>query len=665
MITREESQIRSIAARAAPLWERPTRAAVTTASPDLKLAERRLERWQQILGDKDLLNRRLLSSSLAVASLEGVLGQAEDTAQGAVPPWAAALESILSFYSAPTPIEETRDKGDGSYEPTRPLPFQDVFSGFIQYARQEIKTEGGSALEVLSPSALKDLEQQLLAHLTFVANLAVGRAFYEFRFERAPASAIESVWQQQKRSTEIYWAYVRHMYEGGLIKLLNEHPVLARLLCQSVEQWVKASIHFCQRFKEDFPDLRALFGWTIEQPEGAVARLRTDLSDRHRGGQTVADCILRTGERVIYKPRTVKPELAFYGFIDWLNQQGLPCDLKVLRALDRATHGWVEPVAFTPCCTHAEVENFYRRTGMLLGVLHVLGVTDVHRENLIACGEHPVVVDLETLLSEGWQVSQGPSQEAPGDDNLNAEPSVLSTGLLPRWQTSQDGRQFDMSALGADGTQDPDIRVQAWQSINTDQMMLSGDTKFEAPLNHRVRLDGKLPSAADHLPVFLEGFKQVYDCLLKNREQLLSDGRLLTSFDNLDLRILVRSTSTYTRIHLHLLHPEFLRDGIDRSIEIEWLARPLSGTPEPSEGRKLLYELERAAMENLDIPHFSTLTWSNLEQKPGDEDLAFLYKKRDSRVIERRLASLSPNDFIRQVAIIEKAVRWRFVNERN
>jgi lantibiotic modifying enzyme len=94
-------------------------------------------------------------------------------------------------------------------------------------------------------------------------------------------------------------------------------------------------------------------------------------------------------------------------------------------------------------------------------------------------------------------------------------------------------------------------------------------------------------------------------------------------FDDLGLRILVRSTTTYTRLHLHLMHPEFLKDGVDRSIELEWFARPLSGTTTPPKGRKLLYERERLAMENLDIPHFATSNWRSMEHEPYDEDLHF------------------------------------------
>jgi lantibiotic modifying enzyme len=125
--------------------------------------------------------------------------------------------------------------------------------------------------------------------------------------------------------------------------------------------------------------------------------------------------------------------------------------------------------------------------------------------------------------------------------------------------------------------------------------------------------------------------------------------------------VLVRSTATYTRLHLHLLHPEFLADGIDRSIELEWLARPFTATRTPKQARLLLYETERVAMERLDIPHFGTSHWRTIQMAGEEPDLVLLCGERDSRVLRRRLLGLSDNDRRRQLAAIEEAVVRRSV----
>jgi type 2 lantibiotic biosynthesis protein LanM len=646
-----EKLIRSIASRATPLWERQ----IGDGQPQLERlklkADQRLSRWRELLGDPRVFNKRLRCSRIPRRAIRNLLSGRQQSAE--LPGWAETLAIILrTCYASSTAHCETTDP---LFAENKPFPFQEVLIGFLQHARESLKCEAAGTLEVLCGPAVAELERSLMSHLTFVASRTIGHDFYKFRFERAPASAIETVWSEQAPSTEIYSAYVRHMHEGGLLQLLDTYPVLGRLLAQLVEQWVHASADLCKRFFYDFEDLRRFFAWKVDQPLGAVTRLRTDLSDRHYGGRTVSECVLSTNEVVIYKPRTVQPEIAYYQFIDWLNRRGLSLDLKVIRALDRTTHGWVEFVPYSDCQTQEEVQRFYRRCGILTAVFYVLGTTDVHSENLIASGEHPVVVDLETLLSGSAKETQ--DQRLGSGEN---GPSVMSSGFLPQWQIASDGHKFDMSALAADDAQDPGTRFPIWQNINTDQMTFSETNAASDPLVHRVKLNGDFPPAMDHLPEILHGFKEAYSLLLSGRQELLANKKLLDEFDQLELRILVRGSVTYAEIHLHLLHPEFLKDGIDRSIELEWLARPLSATARPEKSRILLYETERAAMESLDIPHFSTSAWRDMEASPDDPDMYNLCGKRDSRVLRERLAYLSAADCAKQLAAIENAVRSRF-----
>ena len=197
-------------------------------------------------------------------------------------------------------------------------------------------------------------------------------------------------------------------------------------------------------------------------------------------------------------------------------------------------------------------------------------------------------------------------------------------------------------------------------TVNTDQMYVVEDAGVGVSANHRVRLDNGSPTVADHLQDFLGGFKEAYCCLLANRDKLLADDALLATFDDLELRVLVRSTDTYTRLHLHLLHPEYLEDGIDRSLELEWLARPLCATRSPRKGRFQVYQWERVAMEMLDIPHFGTSGWRAIEHADDDDDFLVLCGDRNSQVLRRRLIGLSKADCARQVAIIEEAILSRF-----
>jgi lantibiotic modifying enzyme len=122
----------------------------------------------------------------------------------------------------------------------------------------------------------------------------------------------------------------------------------------------------------------------------------------------------------------------------------------------------------------------------------------------------------------------------------------------------------------------------------------------------------------------------------------------------------LRDTSTYARLLLHLLQPDLLHDGLDRSIEIEWLARPLSVAVHSPMARLSIYDVERRAMEVQDVPRFTTTTWNAITERSEDDDLLALGNGRTPETFYTRLQALSEADLVEQLAVIEEAVRERF-----
>ena len=582
------------AQRAAPLWERA----------DTSVDDRRVARWSEVLGSRELWNRRMRS-----APRIPVRPHAD---------WVPVLRGVLQ--QTPATLEEQ----DGDR-----VPFGHALAPFIRHARRRLAARAGHARAVLVPAALAALEAELREHLGLVASLALGRIFYDFRFALAPLAAFEDVWSQQTPSTVIYRQFVTHLLTGGWRDVFEKYPVLARVMAQSVEQWTENSSRLCQRIEADLPRLRKHFG----ECALPIVSISTGLSDRHNGGQSVASLTFANDRRLIYKPRSVKPEIFFNRVLHWINRRGLTLKLQTVHALDRRAYGWMEFVPNRTCEHASEVSRFYARAGALLAVMHALGVSDIHYENVIASGEDPVVVDLETLLAE-------------------RSGSVLGTGFLPRPPSAKEN-DADASALGASVVQDSGLRFPMWQHVNTDQMTLVDGAPREAE-QHRARLSGTLVSAADHVRELKSGFREAYACLLDHRKALTAD-RMLTGLDRLELRILLRDSATYGQMHLHLLYPEHLEDGIDRSIELEWLARPLCIRATPSRGRVAVYEHERSAMERLDLPLFTTQTWRAMRHDPSTQEARAFGTPRDAKALKRRLAQLSDRDRRRQLAAITRA----------
>ena len=217
---------------------------------------------------------------------------------------------------------------------------------------------------------------------------------------------------------------------------------------------------------------------------GNVVELQPSLSDAHRGGRSVVALTFASGRRLVYKPKDMGTEAAYQRLLAWLNDQGAPLSFKVLKVLDRSTHGWEEFVPHLPCQNPDEGRRYYERAGMLLCLFYVLEVTDCHYENIVASGEYPVLVDAETVMHHRAGAL------IPADDNARSEAfdqidhSVLRTGLLPRWELSADKRTaYHMSGLGEADEQELPVRAPTWVRANTDQMALEP----AAPAAHRAR----------------------------------------------------------------------------------------------------------------------------------------------------------------------------------
>src|SRR5262249_31409182 len=145
--------------------------------------------------------------------------------------------------------------------------------------------------------------------------------------------------------------YVGQLLSGDLVRLVRHRPVLGRLLSQSINQWVVATADLCRRFALDFSLLKETFGWNNTSFDAAIETVRTDLSDRHDGGQTVAELFLNSGSRLIYKPRTVKAEAVFNQFLSRLNSEQLSLPLRTLKIVDRCDYGWCEVAVPAACDT--------------------------------------------------------------------------------------------------------------------------------------------------------------------------------------------------------------------------------------------------------------------------------------------------------------------------
>jgi type 2 lantibiotic biosynthesis protein LanM len=430
-----------------------------------------------------------------------------------------------------------------------------------------------------------------------------------------------------------------------VIRLLQEYPVLARQLTLHITHWLNFAREFLEHLCADWETLKATF--TTDGDLGQLTEITGGAGDSHRQGRSVLIAKFSSGVKLVYKPKPLAVDVHLQEFLDWLNQRGNHPAFRVLKVIDRESYGWVEFVTAEACTSPIEVERFYQRQGGYLALLYILQATDFHFENLIAAGEHPVLIDLESLLHPQLANSEMTSSEQLAAEKMNS--SVLRIGLLPqRIWFSADDTGLDLSGLGASKGQLSPRGVPYWEQAGTDEMHVARK-RMEMPQGqHRPSLHDTEVNLLDYGDAVTNGFTSVYETLLKHRDELLAPNGPLTNFATDEVRAILRPTKTYSELLHEGTHPDLLRDGLDRERFFDRLWLQVEQQPYLMR----VIPAERHDLENGDIPMFTTRPnscdlWTSSRQRIPD----FFHESGFTRV-QRVLRRMSDADLAQQVWFI-------------
>jgi type 2 lantibiotic biosynthesis protein LanM len=430
---------------------------------------------------------------------------------------------------------------------------------------------------------------------------------------------------------------------------LQEYPVLAQQLIQRVDQWLDASLEFLTRLSSDWDAIRAAFSHGHDP--GMLVSLRY-AGDAHRNGRNVYLLGFSSGLHLVYKPRPLSADVGFQALLSWLNDRGFMPGFRTLTVLAQEGYGWCEYVHAEECRSPAQLRRFYMRLGGYLALLYIIEATDFHFENVLAAGEHPVLVDLETLFHP--RIAQRKSALAMHASAF--ENSVLRVGLLPhkRWQTAH-SEGIDLSGLGAEPGQMTPFGVPQWHKAGTDEMHF---VRRQMPLpSHRNRplLNGELVDPLHELDAILEGFSTVYNLVARHSAAFLSDTGPLTMCSDAQVRVVLRPTQTYGVLLQESFHPDMLRNALDRD---ELLNRLWVQVQSHSYLAKVT-PFEIADLQNGDIPYFTTYPSSqDIWNSTGERIPDFLDRPSMEHVRER-VQKLGQNELDKQLWFIQASLATR------
>ncbi|MGP0058663.1 MAG: type 2 lanthipeptide synthetase LanM family protein [Beijerinckiaceae bacterium] len=649
-------ELASIARNASSLWERVSHGISGPSSgPASKKIDAQLKAWLETAaeGDANRFEERLFYDQLDLQKARAQLAMLSDATE--LPQWVHILNDVLkrvpSFSKTaldPTLCETCEFLSQGA-----PIPFEELLLPFIAAARDMLTSVTAGECSALTRKASTSVERALLSRLSDMSSRVLLVEFRTFLASQQLSGSGYRAPTVARHPRGSYLRFVEEIYRASWAPLFEEYCVLSRLMATALLQWVETIAEFLERLERDLPAIRhTFFG---DQDVGKITDVKIDLSDRHHDGRTVIALEFDCGAKLIYKPRSLDLEAEYFRFTDWVSDLGATLPFRHLKTLERNGYGWVEFVESLPCANEDEVRRFYQRMGMFLCLVYAFNGMDFHFENLIACGEHPVPVDLETIFH--------PLREDPSDNNAGdalakrLRLSVLQTHLLPR-PKKLDNHYYDISAIAGGAEQQNKFELLAWKEVNTDDMDYSIADIEPQRLGNLPRLNDSYVSPDDYVGEMTDGFRQMYRLLFNHREDLLAEGSPFHLLFQHEGRFIFRPTSFYLSVWKRALNPSYLRDGINFSIQLDILAPYFLAGRNIAKFWPLLRE-ERNALLSGDVPRFTARGNANFLTLASGEILSDCFVDSAWSQARQKIRSFSEDDLQWQLSLITNSMESR------
>jgi type 2 lantibiotic biosynthesis protein LanM len=534
-------------------------------------------------------------------------------ASDALPAWIGSLEEASSARVEVPPWSRTF-AGSTRYATTAAL--LDGISAHIAAAVDRLRDSDGAR----RLSAATSLDRAIAASTPTVLSrlLLLCERVSLVELKRAGATSNQQV--------------IGHLSDRAFMRaVLERYPVVARLMTTTLENWWRSSAELLGRVADDWAEVATAF----DLADGDWMAAIRSTGDAHHGGRTVQVIEWHSGARFVYKPRSLAVDVVFQQVLAWMNRRGFQPSLRECRVFDHGAYGWQEFIPASSCHNTTQVDAFYARLGAFAMLFHLLEGTDCHYENVIACGEHPVWVDLEGLF-QGRPIAASPTSDIPGC----YWDSLLRTGVLPcRVSSEAAPTSVDYSALsGPSPGAAPRPALHVVEDVSgvrlqaVEREMSRGNN---IPVLDEVRVD-----PATRRSVFIDGFESAFRIVHDHKDDWLGPDGLLDRFAEVGVRSIVRHTKVYGELLTDLSHPSLATDALlaENHLAILWNAVRDRGLP------AAIAAAERRDLWSGDIPSFAT-TPASVNVAAGDRSsIDGFLSAPPLTIVARRLSRMSLAD---------------------
>lgn len=357
-------------------------------------------------------------------------------------------------------------------------------------------------------------------------------------------------------SAEEYDDYVSKylMNEREYREFLKKYPVMTDLLIRKIRDYIHYVNEILQHFYQDRETISKEFH--IEQNTMEITKISFNQDEEHFPGRMVAQVSLKGGEIIYYKPHSLLLTEQYQKIENWLwEKMGLEKSRHLVTSRD--DYGWEQEVTEAECMCAKEIKEYYYRCGAECCLTYVLGMTDIHMDNVIAHGKYPVIIDTEFMFDRRIEVgTQGKNLQQ------NLMDTVMHTGFVPNGMGTM---HVNVSVLNTCDEQRLPVKMPMVINKGTSEM----DISYHYPtLSHKKNMpiyEGKHISFENYMDEFMNGFRRAYDCVKADSEVLTG---MCQPIMKKKVRYLFRNTQEYYMYITSFNFPELMRNQAKRQLSL-------------------------------------------------------------------------------------------------
>ncbi|UOK49550.1 type 2 lantipeptide synthetase LanM family protein (plasmid) [Bacillus tropicus] len=613
--------------------------------------EERYQKWLSKTGlNESIIDTLIQENNIELEYFKTVLSNKENPELNTSLEWIAIVNRLIN--------DNTYDNKDIEYlEGFENIPFFAFYVPFFNYSLELIsnKFKGVHEEKIFSINIENITKSILLTVADRIGQIGLKVLITEINMARTGHLL------SGETEKERYASFINEFLQDKeyIQNLFNSYPVMVRLMVETVHSTVDAMFEIVYHYAEDRDQLVAIFGGDFN----TLTSIDLGAGDTHQNGRTVAMLNFNNKRKLVYKPRSLKTDELFNELLIWINKKGFKKPLKNLTVLSRDEYGYQEFISGSECNTQQEVENFYYRQGGYIALFYILNSTDFHHENIIADGEYPIFIDLETLFSNSIEFNNEltDNKSAFLKLSLNIKDSVFQSLMLPVKFSDDPLIDYDLSGLGISGELEVEpSAVNALDNVYSDQIKMVKQKVKLKEFNNTPRIKQKKTNASDYIQEIINGFTDMYKLILNNKQEFTLDNGPLYAFKNTFARQVFRATEAYARFVSASIHPNYLKNGIDREGLFYYLWHGINHQPKFSRIAK--YEIQD--LLRTDIPYFTFKVGSTSLFNSDKIEIKDFFDKTSIDVIKEKLNKLSDIDHDQQVEFIKQSLGAIATNEQ-